>query len=78
MRQLQTECDFEPKTVAEAFLQQEMRKMYTFAEIQHAWEESCTQGDWFEFLANLGVRTQKADSVEAIVRQKEIEDDGRG
>lgn len=28
---------------------------YTFEEIQHAWEEAGIDGDWFEFVAHLGV-----------------------
>ena len=61
MGQLPEGCDFEPMTATEAFLQQEMRKMYTFDEIQFAWETSGAQGDWLEFVANLGVQQDAAE-----------------
>jgi hypothetical protein len=59
-------CDFEPLTAPEAFLQHEMHNMYTFDEIQYAWDESGAQGDWFEFVAFLGVTREQQDDTKEI------------
>jgi hypothetical protein len=64
MNHLPESCNFEPKTAAEAFLQQEMSKLYSFEEIQYAWEESGADGDWLAFVENLGIERPQNDAPE--------------